>query len=1003
MKRLSLLVMGVMLSIMFVSPLQAKGLDRFLVRAFLRDSKNVKLDSVRVSLVKDDSIPVKFKLITGDDATKLNRNPEMRLLVESGLGKYKMTLLKPGYEPTVKEIHIKGVSEDVKYLGTITLFPVKNVELEEVAVTATRLKMVMKGDTIVYDAGAFQLGEGSMLEELVKQLPGATLDEDGVITVNGQKVKELLLNGKDFFRGNASVALKNLPTYTVKNIQVYDKAADDAYLTHSNAKIISREEDKNLVMSVELKKEYRHGWNTRIELGGGTNSRYTGRLFGMFYTDNLRLSAYVNQNNLKSNSGLGLNQGAGFDYTYHDKKWEINGNVNQNRAKGDSETIKASTNFYNTGDLYRRSWQVNNNNNWSVSTSHKLNYKGESMFLNVVPSFSIKRDHGWNWNRQATFNANPGDEYRGEAVDSIFSNRWTQTRFYESLLTALRTRSESQNDNSTGDIVANMTYRNPSMKGLLFFMGRAKYSDSRNLSGNVYQQNLGPQSTSKNATNSNRFSESKPYSYSYSAGAHYQHNVNKLSEVSSHAFSLYLGLEYGGDVSVNDNTLYTEELFKSDTEVLPSLRALSTQRVDSLNSVHQRNTNNKVNGNLNFGYNYQPMNPGDSTFNASYGVNFSLGDNFNIGKLDYQKRAWDKPQHVDLITNILRPALSFSLQSANKIRSISTGLNLSTSQGVPSIFSLLRGNTTSSNPLYESVSNPDLKQQRNFNADWNWRRMGLSEHRPILMFTAGWGLRVNAIANANVYDPSTGKTVSTPMNVNGNWNASQGGSYTIQFGARQQLETVLSYDASFNNSVDYVALSGQPVRSEVQNYQFSPKLSSTYRFQNGSTLSLSGNWSRNYATSERPGFQEINSTNYGGSARTKINLPKNFKINSSFTIHARRGFADKAMNTTEYLWNASVEKNLLKNGALNLKLAAYDLLQSVKSVSINVNAQGRTETWSNSLPRYVMLTASYRFDKRPAKKPGDNSNSNRGGGKVDRADREDHGYRNAGGGRGGRH
>lgn len=93
-----------------------------------------------------------------------------------------------------------------------------------------------------------------MLDALVRQLPGATISQDGVIEVNGRKMNELLINGKDFFKGDPKVALQNLPAYTVKDIKVYDKADDDAYLTHSDANADKLEGDKNLVMDVRLKK-----------------------------------------------------------------------------------------------------------------------------------------------------------------------------------------------------------------------------------------------------------------------------------------------------------------------------------------------------------------------------------------------------------------------------------------------------------------------------------------------------------------------------------------------------------------------------------------------------------------------------------------------------------------------------------------------------------------------------------------------------------------------------
>ena len=119
--------------------------------------------------------------------------------------------------------------------------------------------MVMRGDTLVYDAAAFELANGSMLDALVAQLPGAEL-KNGQIKVNGKHIESLMINGEDFFAGTPKVALENLPAYTVKNIKVYDRAANDAYLRRraTNGKKLPNE-DEHMVMDVQLKKAYSTG------------------------------------------------------------------------------------------------------------------------------------------------------------------------------------------------------------------------------------------------------------------------------------------------------------------------------------------------------------------------------------------------------------------------------------------------------------------------------------------------------------------------------------------------------------------------------------------------------------------------------------------------------------------------------------------------------------------------------------------------------------------------
>ena len=172
----------------------------------------------------------------------------------------------------------------------------KELTLNEVVVRPTRIKMVQRGDTIVYDATAFNLPEGSMLDDLVRELPGAELKPNGEIFVNGKKVDYLMLNSREFFRGNNQVMLRNLPYYTVKDIKVYNRTTDLSAFLGREA------ENKEYVMDVQLKKAYRQGYFGNVEAGYGTHDRYLGRAFALRFTDNSRITLYGNTNNTNDTS-----------------------------------------------------------------------------------------------------------------------------------------------------------------------------------------------------------------------------------------------------------------------------------------------------------------------------------------------------------------------------------------------------------------------------------------------------------------------------------------------------------------------------------------------------------------------------------------------------------------------------------------------------------------------------------------------------------------------------
>ena len=156
-----------------------------------------------------------------------------------------------------------------------------------------------RGDTLIYDATAFQLPEGSMLDDLIRQLPGVTMNDQGEIFVNGRKVDELLLGSRSFFGGNKKVLMENLPYYTVKNLKVYEKQTD------KSAALGYDVEPRRYVMDVNLKNEYSQGYIGNVEGAAGTKDRWLGRGFLLGFTDRLRITLLANANNVNEGRHIG--------------------------------------------------------------------------------------------------------------------------------------------------------------------------------------------------------------------------------------------------------------------------------------------------------------------------------------------------------------------------------------------------------------------------------------------------------------------------------------------------------------------------------------------------------------------------------------------------------------------------------------------------------------------------------------------------------------------------
>ena len=205
----------------------------------------------------------------------------------------------PGYEVAWQKVSVTNTTEKELSVPLIKMRRARHITLNEVVVTATKVKMFYRGDTLIYDATAFNMPDGSMLDDLIRQMPGVTMNDGGEIFVNGKKVDELLLNSRSFFGGNKQILLENLPYYTVKHIKVYNKK-------DKRDEVLGRDDGPKLyVMDVNLKQEYQRGYIANVEGAAGTHGRWLGRMFGLGFTDLYRFTLLGNVNNVNETQHIG--------------------------------------------------------------------------------------------------------------------------------------------------------------------------------------------------------------------------------------------------------------------------------------------------------------------------------------------------------------------------------------------------------------------------------------------------------------------------------------------------------------------------------------------------------------------------------------------------------------------------------------------------------------------------------------------------------------------------
>ena len=205
-----------------------------------------------------------------------------------------------GYRTLYKNVSVSGKPTS---LGTLTM-QVDSKMLKDVEVVKNVAKVYSKEDTIIYNAGAYKTPEGSVVEELVKKLPGAEVADDGSITINGKQVKKIKVDGKEFMTGDTQTAIKNLPTSIVERVKAYDQKSDQARVTGID------DGEEEMVLDFGLKRGMNRGTFANIDGGLGTKHRYSGRLMGARFNSSTRLMGFAQANNV-NDMGFGGGGGGG--------------------------------------------------------------------------------------------------------------------------------------------------------------------------------------------------------------------------------------------------------------------------------------------------------------------------------------------------------------------------------------------------------------------------------------------------------------------------------------------------------------------------------------------------------------------------------------------------------------------------------------------------------------------------------------------------------------------
>ena len=222
--------------------------------------------------LKEPMVQATIQLFTVTDSTFVGgsvSNEKGFFIVEApSAGTFRLKISTVGYLTIEREVTLRrNESPD---LGSLLMRP-ESILLKEAVIVGRAAQVVVRKDTIMYNPEAFRTPEGSPIEELIKRIPGAEVDEDGNITINGKEVKKILLDGKEFMLGDVETALKNIPVSIIQNLKFYDQQSDQARITGIE------DGEKETVLDFTIKKGMNRGYMTNLDLGGGTKHRYASR------------------------------------------------------------------------------------------------------------------------------------------------------------------------------------------------------------------------------------------------------------------------------------------------------------------------------------------------------------------------------------------------------------------------------------------------------------------------------------------------------------------------------------------------------------------------------------------------------------------------------------------------------------------------------------------------------------------------------------------------------
>ena len=881
-------------------------------------------------------------------------------------GTYILKITSVGYTTVAKRLTLaEGTEAD---LGNVSMSG-DAILLKGVTATGMASKVVVKEDTFVYNSAAYRVPEGSVVEELVRKLPGAQVDDDGKITINGKQVKKILVDGKEFMTGDTQTALKNLPTSIVDRIKAYDERSDLARITGID------DGEEQTVLDFGLKAGMNKGFFGNADLAIGTHDRYAERVMAALFKDKYRIMFMGSANNTNdmgfpgggggrrgmggmggAMGGLNTSKMIGLQFNYEDTdKLKADASIRWNHNNGDVYTKQSTEQFVGKTSSFSNSINQNYTRRNSWNGQMRLEWTPDSM-TNIMfrPSFTVSSNDGNQSSISATFNEDPYTR----VIDPLSEEGLKKLAQYDSDSTRIIVNNQNNVSLSYGK--AN------SVNGMLQFnrklnnRGRnvtlrvdGNYSDNDNTSLSISRTTLfqtlsylGLDSTYQ----TNRYSLTPSTRKGYSLQAAYTEPLNRY---------MFLQLSYRYNYSYNESDRSTYDFSHMGTAfsegIVPKYRTWAPylDRVTDGIESHKETNLSRYSEYSNYIHDIQ----------ATYRwiqPKFQLNAGFMVQPQRSHYVQNYQGVSVDTVRNVINmsPTLDFRYRF-NQLSNLRVQYRGTTSQ--PSISDLL-DITDDSNPMNITKGNPGLKPSFTNSFQLFYNTYMQSHQRSIMTF-ANFSTTRNSISNLVTYNEKTGGRTTRPENINGNWNFNGAFMFNTAIDSVGMWNINSFTNLGYNNNVSYLFNNEKHIseKNTTRNTTVMERLSLSYR---NSWLEVEPNGSLTYTHARNKLQSNSNLDTWMFSYGVNVNLyaPWGSSLSTSISENSRRGYNDESMNNNELIWNAQISHGFLKGNALTISLQFYDILHQQSNFSRTINAMMRSDTEYNGVNSYAMLHAIYRFN-----------------------------------------